>query len=298
MADAGSIYYSALSGLGNNIADAMNQYHKEHQAYDQQMQLADALSRMGVNEQGRPVSLVDQVGKPIKGVTPLIDKNSLESFRTNSHSEQMKSLGALQAINHLGMAYAQQASGPLFQLKRQQLESQIAATNALTQQRLNPTAKTTNPDLNFTHAVNAHNAQVGQIQDYFTNNYGVGPADILNSQAHKGYVFDKDKNEYVDAQKDQTPDAVGVQTGQGFRWLSKDQFNTLKPQAQAWEQLQQNPPKRQDYQTPAPAQQATGGASNAVMQANQIKAAYKAGRITAEQAIQQVRALGVFPSDQ
>jgi len=52
MSDAGYIYAQMGANLGRQISGAMEDYHKEHQAYDQQAGIADVLSRFGVNAQG------------------------------------------------------------------------------------------------------------------------------------------------------------------------------------------------------------------------------------------------------
>lgn len=124
MSDAGSIWFHALSGLGNNIADSMQQYHKEHQAYDQQAGIADALSRFGVDPQGR-ITQIDP-NNPDKSIQPIIDKKASELFMTTNHAQQQKNLGAMEALNHIGLNVLGQTAGPLrqAQLKEAQLATQ------------------------------------------------------------------------------------------------------------------------------------------------------------------------------
>jgi len=107
MADAGDIYFRALSGIGNNLADAMQQYHREHQAYDQQASIADALSRLGVDPQGR-ITQIDPESKD-KSIQPIVDPKAFEIYRTANHAQQQRNLGAMEAINRIGMAATQHA---------------------------------------------------------------------------------------------------------------------------------------------------------------------------------------------
>lgn len=124
MADAGYIWLNALSGLGNNIAESMQQYHKEHLAYDQQAQMAQAMSRLGVTSDGR-ITAIDPEN-PDKTIQPLVDKKASEMFLSNNHAQQQKNLGAMEALNRIGMNMAQQTVGPLrqAQLKHAQLDAQ------------------------------------------------------------------------------------------------------------------------------------------------------------------------------
>lgn len=117
-ADAGLIWLHALSGLGNNIADSMQAYHKEYTAYDQQNQFATALSRLGVNAQGN-ITPIDPNNKD-KTIQPIIDPKALEMFQTNNASQRAKATGALEALNRMGMSVANQTVGPL---RQQQLKA-------------------------------------------------------------------------------------------------------------------------------------------------------------------------------
>lgn len=288
-------FEQGMEDFGRGLGVAMARYHQEHVAYDQQAQIADALSRVGINAQGN-LTAIDP-NNPDKTLQPVIDPKALDMFKAANHDQQVRVTGGLEALNRIGMAVLskrlerddsglQTAPGPEGSTFYK-WGGHVGNINA-------PGSKaTSNPDLNYTHAVNAHNAQVGQIQDYFTNNYGVGPADILNSQAHSGFVYNEDQKKYIPQEKGQIPDAIGVNTGNGFRWLSKDQFETLKPQAEAWQKLQQNPPKREDYKTPAPSTPTTGGQGDLIAQANQIKAAYQAGKMTRDQAAAAIKSLNV-----
>ena len=90
-----------LASMGDSIASGMLQYHREHQAYDQQAQLAEALSRLGINAQGQ-ITQIDPENKD-KTVQPIIDKKALETFQTKSHEGQVKATGALEAINRIAL---------------------------------------------------------------------------------------------------------------------------------------------------------------------------------------------------
>lgn len=122
MADAGDIWFRALSGVGNNIADSMQQYHKEHQAYDQQAGIAQAMSRLGVNQQGQ-ITTIDPEN-PDKTIQPLVDKKASEMFLSNNHAQQQKNLGAMEALNRIGMSIASQSVGPMQAAKLQQERAQ------------------------------------------------------------------------------------------------------------------------------------------------------------------------------
>jgi hypothetical protein len=126
--DAGLIWLHALSGVGNNIADAMQQYHKEHTAYDQQSQLADAMSRLGLNQQGQ-ITPIDP-NNPDKTIQPIIDPKAVQLFQTNNHDQQVKNTGAMEALSRIGMHVISQTAGPAAQarLKEAQLATQRIPT--------------------------------------------------------------------------------------------------------------------------------------------------------------------------
>ncbi len=115
MADPGAIYAALGANLGNQIGDAMQQYHKEHQTYDQQLGLADALSRIGVSPTGQLTSAIGPDGKPIKDIQPLLDSKAVDLYRTNAHGQQMKNLGAMEALNRIGVNALGQTAGQLGQ---------------------------------------------------------------------------------------------------------------------------------------------------------------------------------------
>src|SRR5215471_1200384 len=102
--NTGAIYYHALSGLGDDIARAMQQYHQQHQMYDQQYGISDALSRLGVNQQGVIVPIqLDEKGKQLdKTVRPIIDPQALQMFQARTANDRARATGALHAINDLG----------------------------------------------------------------------------------------------------------------------------------------------------------------------------------------------------
>lgn len=120
------------ANMGNSIAEGilnvlpiMDKYHKEHVGYDQQMQLADALSRLGINEQGQ-ITTLDSETKGGPKIQPIIDPKALDTFRTKSHEGQVKAAGALEAINRMAV----HGLGPVIgqmgqeQLKAQRLQNQ------------------------------------------------------------------------------------------------------------------------------------------------------------------------------
>lgn len=104
MPDAGSALYAGISGAGNDIARAMLYYHAQHQAYDQQYQIANALSRLGVSQDGTIVPIqMDEKGKPIdKTIKPIIDPKALEPYQARNQQERVRSIGALHALSEIG----------------------------------------------------------------------------------------------------------------------------------------------------------------------------------------------------
>lgn len=111
MADAGSMYYNALSGMGEDIARGMYQYHREHQAYDQQLGIANALSRIGVNEHGNIVAIQpDANGKVDKSIQPVLDPKARDMFTARNRQDWAKSAGALEILSRLGVSLANRMS--------------------------------------------------------------------------------------------------------------------------------------------------------------------------------------------
>lgn len=119
MSDAGSIYYNTLSGIGNDIAQSMYQVHREHQAYDQQYGMAEALSRIGIDSSGRIVPIVpDEKGKTDKSIQPIVDPKALEMFKTGNRREWARSAGQLEILSRLGTSFLNRAQAA--QIENQQ----------------------------------------------------------------------------------------------------------------------------------------------------------------------------------
>lgn len=95
---------TGLASFGNDIATAMGQYHEEHQAYDQSLGVANALSRIGIDENGNLVPVVDQEGKKISDVNPVVNPKALEAFQAKNRAGWERSRGALEALSRLGVA--------------------------------------------------------------------------------------------------------------------------------------------------------------------------------------------------
>ena len=113
-----------LASFGNSLGEAMLDYHKQHQQYDQQMQLAEALSRLGVNQQGQ-ITQIDPNSKD-KSIQSIVDPKALQMFQTKSHEGQVKAAGALEAINRMAIHGLAPVIGQLGQeqLKAHQLANQ------------------------------------------------------------------------------------------------------------------------------------------------------------------------------
>jgi hypothetical protein len=165
--DAGLIWLHALSGVGNNIADAMQQYHKEHQAYDQQSQIADALSRIGINPQGQLTSI--DPANPDKTIQPVIDQKAAQLFQTNVHDQQVKNTGAMEAINRIGLHMIGTSATAASQLKLQQARMDSPLNQARTQ---NVQMRTTKTQLDIAKQLGlipdttANKVTGGQIMNY------------------------------------------------------------------------------------------------------------------------------------
>src|SRR4029077_14340532 len=114
MADAGDIYAQMGRNLANSIGDITDQmdtYHKEHVKYDQQYQLAEALSRMEITPQGQ-ITQIDPAN-PDKTLQPILDKKALASFQTNNHEQMVKNAAALEAVNRMGTNLLQHGAASL-----------------------------------------------------------------------------------------------------------------------------------------------------------------------------------------
>lgn len=117
MADAGSIYFNALSGVGSDIANSMLEYHKEHQAHDQAYGVADALSRIGIDKNtGQPVMLqFDEKGKPMnaENVIAFGNPKAIEGFKNFNRQKAAANEGAMNALSRImasGLTRAQAAA--------------------------------------------------------------------------------------------------------------------------------------------------------------------------------------------
>jgi len=95
---------SGISSFADSIAMAMGDYHKKHVAYDQADQLAQALSRIGVSEQGKLVQLNDETGKAKKDVVPVIDSEAYDRFRTNVASKREAAAEGMNALSRIGLS--------------------------------------------------------------------------------------------------------------------------------------------------------------------------------------------------
>jgi hypothetical protein len=108
-----------IASFGDSIAGAMDDYHKKHVAYDQAEQLATALSRIGINEQGTlmPIDLDGGTGKK-SGVVPVIDPKALELFKAKTGREREHATGAMEALSRIGI-------GAMATAQREQIQKQI-----------------------------------------------------------------------------------------------------------------------------------------------------------------------------
>jgi len=237
-----------LALMGNSIANGMQQYHKEHENYDQQMQLADALSRLGINQQGQ-ITPIDPTNKD-KTVQPIIDSKALQTFQTASHDGQVKATGALEAINRIALHGLAPVVGQIGQeqLKAHQLANQrfdvqaggqtIPATGGqaiqagLEQQRINLAKEPKSPTQHqtFLEQQKLDESLQKKIQsspEYkFQQQYKVFPSQVLSPD-----VVDPAKQQYnLFFKPDAKSDAVQVQP-------DYDQYGI--PRVPQWVQTQQ-----------------------------------------------------------
>jgi hypothetical protein len=122
---------TGLASMGDSIADAMQQYHKQHVAYDQAASVADALSRIGINDQGVLTPLVGADGKPIQGVHQVLDQKAVDLFKTNASDKRAQAQGALQALSRIGLTTAsrlisQAGSQPVVQARTDLMRARTA----------------------------------------------------------------------------------------------------------------------------------------------------------------------------
>lgn len=87
MADAGSIWYHSIASFGNDIGDAIQEIDKKNKEW----QTVDSFVKMG-SQYGIP-----DPSNPNK-TRPLIDPKIVELWSGHSKSEQMRNLGAMEAL--------------------------------------------------------------------------------------------------------------------------------------------------------------------------------------------------------
>jgi hypothetical protein len=109
MSEAGANYYRGIADFGQGIAQAMEEYHKRHVAYDSAHGMADALSKVGIDKTGQVVPLMDQQGKSVPDVQPLLNPKSVELFQAKTASQRDQATGALQALSRVGINVLQSA---------------------------------------------------------------------------------------------------------------------------------------------------------------------------------------------
>jgi len=118
---------SGISSFADSIAMAMGDYHKKHVAYDQADQLAAALSRIGITEQGKLTPLNDETGKAKKDVVAVVDPKAYDLFRTNIASKREAAGEAMNAISRIGLHAIAQGAGPVGaeRLSQERMQSEL-----------------------------------------------------------------------------------------------------------------------------------------------------------------------------
>lgn len=107
-------YTRAGQAIGNSIADAMIEYHKEHQHHDRMYGAVDALSRIIYVDKntGRPAinPMTDESGKPInKDLVSPFNTKLLEQYKNFNRREAARQEGGMDAIGKLLGGLGQQA---------------------------------------------------------------------------------------------------------------------------------------------------------------------------------------------
>lgn len=91
---------TGLLAFGQGIAGGLNQYHQEHQQYDQALAFADALSRIGYDPQQNKIV---PIGEDTKGIDPIVNPKVLEQFTANTKNDWHRSLGGVEALTRIGV---------------------------------------------------------------------------------------------------------------------------------------------------------------------------------------------------
>lgn len=91
---------SGLSDAGDAIAGLMDRYHREHQAYDQQLAIAQELSQLAVNDKGNIVRIDPNIKD--KTLEPIIAPGALEQFTAGTHVKRSEAIGKLKILNDVG----------------------------------------------------------------------------------------------------------------------------------------------------------------------------------------------------
>lgn len=105
MADAGTIWYEALSSAGKNIGGAIGEVSHRNQQFDQLLSAADELSKVGIDPtsgQLAPITVGEGGGEGKNKIDPIINPQFLQGIRTKAYGERMKSQGALEALLKMG----------------------------------------------------------------------------------------------------------------------------------------------------------------------------------------------------
>jgi len=136
-AAAGRDLYGGISSFGNDIQRAMMYYHQQHVQYDQQMQLATALSRLGINQQGAIVPMAtDEKGKPLdKNIRQIIDPQALQMFQAGNQQQRVQATGALNALNRVLMQQVGRGIGNAMLMQRPDVQARIEGQQATTRYR-------------------------------------------------------------------------------------------------------------------------------------------------------------------
>ncbi len=208
-----------LASFGNNIADAMDEYHKRHQAYDQQMSIAQALSQVGITPDGQITSVAagEQSGQKVK---PVIDPKALEMFQARNQHERDLNLGALHALGQVGSTFLQHQIADQVQHQRD-IPTDIAgatvplspaqfATQTNENRRIDIASQPRGESANLTYR-KAQDLAKQQAKDQeklpefqFQKKYQILPKDILNQPMGYNTQFSVDPTKDDKSQREVT----------------------------------------------------------------------------------------------
>jgi hypothetical protein len=227
MPNSGDYWSVNLRHLADSLSDDINDYHKQHVQYDQQYQIGEALSRLGISDTGQ-LTPIDPNDPNSKSLQPIINPKALEPFQAKNNRERARLQGGIEALNRLGVGTAQRLiaqkldeqsiesrqAQELFPLKKTQEELQNKHLEKLIgdEDKINvPGFGMMTPSQYSAHTarmarVEALQKKMEPIQHFesqLQNTYGLGIKDIVDASQPQEFSDSKGRKykgqQYVDA---------------------------------------------------------------------------------------------------